>query len=63
MESDILFVESDFLSYSGKLLKTDSLDKIQLSSHFAELPIVRTEQNCYLVKRNGGSMGCLQSGE
>jgi hypothetical protein len=55
MEFDILSAESNCLSYSRKLLKTDILTKIRLTAHFfAELRIVRAEPNCHIVERNGG---------
>jgi hypothetical protein len=34
MESNIISIEEDCLSYFGKLLNTDNLTKIWLNSHF-----------------------------
>jgi hypothetical protein len=49
------------LVYSGKLLKSDSLTKIWLTAHFAELTIVRTEPNCCIVQRNGEAQDAYSS--
>jgi hypothetical protein len=54
MESGYYFVEPYWFMLFWKIIKSNSLTKIWLTAHFAELTIVRTKPNCSIVQRNGG---------